>query len=144
MFRAQPTDSSHDRRLGAFTLTELMIVVAVIGMLAALAVPAMARARKQSQGRRIVNDARIIDGAIDQWAIDNGKTDGAAIDNWSQAGIVSYTGDKWTITAQGALMFNDVLGNSYSFATVGWNPQVSVNYTSRIALSGVGVDWGIY
>ena len=128
----------------AFTLVEIMVVVAIIGLLVALAVPAMAKARKQSQGRRIVNDARIIDGAIDQWALDNGKKDGDAIDNWSQSGIVSYTGGKWTITAQGALMFNDVLGNTYGFATVGNTPQVMVNFTSRTALSGVGVDWGIY
>ena len=42
----------------AFTLVEIMIVVAIIGLLAALAVPGFVKARKQSQGRRIVNDAR--------------------------------------------------------------------------------------
>ena len=52
----------------AFTLVEIMIVVAIIGLLAALAVPGFVKARKQSQGRRIVNDARQMDAAIDQWA----------------------------------------------------------------------------
>jgi type II secretory pathway pseudopilin PulG len=136
----------------------MMIVVAIVGLLAALALPAFARSRKRSQGSRIVSDARIIDAAIDQWALDNGKKDGDAIDNWSQSGIVSYTGSKWTITSGspvtsggsaggssgGALMFLDVLGNAYPFATVGWSPQVWVNYNSKLALNGVNIDWGPY
>src|SRR5207245_7491141 len=63
----------------AFTLVEIMIVVAIIGLLAALAVPGFVKARKQSQGRRILNDARQMDAAIDQWALEKGKKDGDAV-----------------------------------------------------------------
>ena len=140
----QGDKQKHHRRCHAFTLVEIMIVVAIIGLLSVLVVPSFVKARKQSQGRRIINDARIIDAAIDQWAQDNGKKDGDAIDTWSQNGIVSYTKNKWTVTGVGALMFNDVLGNSYGFTVVGWSPQVRVNYTSRMALEGVGIDWGPY
>jgi len=56
-----------------------MIVVAIIGLLAALAIPGFVKARKQSQGRRILNDARQMDAAIDQWALETGQTDGNAI-----------------------------------------------------------------
>ena len=63
----------------AFTLVEIMIVVAIIGLLVALAIPGFVKARKQSQGRRIINDCRQMDAAIDQWALENGQTDGATV-----------------------------------------------------------------
>ena len=61
-----------NRRAG-FTLVEIMIVVAIIALLAAIAVPGFLRSRKRSQATAILNDARIIDGAIDQYAIENNK-----------------------------------------------------------------------
>ena len=62
-----------------FTLVEIMIVVAIIRLLAALAIPGFVKARKQSQGRRIFNDCRQMDSAINQWALKTGQTDGNAI-----------------------------------------------------------------
>src|ERR1035438_8258616 len=55
------------RHMGGFTLVEIMIVVAIIGLLVVLALPSMIKSRKQSQGRRILNDARQMDAAVDQW-----------------------------------------------------------------------------
>ena len=52
-----------------FTLVEIMIVVAIIALLAAIAVPGFLRARKRSQASRILNDLRMIDSAVDQYAI---------------------------------------------------------------------------
>ena len=45
----------------AFTLVEIMIVVAIIALLAAIAVPGFLRARKRAQGSRIMNDLRLIE-----------------------------------------------------------------------------------
>jgi prepilin-type N-terminal cleavage/methylation domain-containing protein len=59
----------HNR--GGFTLVEIMIVVAIIALLAAIAVPGFLRARKRSQATAILNDARVIGGAVDQYAIEN-------------------------------------------------------------------------
>ena len=56
---------------GGFTLVEIMIVVAIIALLAAIAVPGFLRSRKRSQATAILNDARIISGAIDQYAIES-------------------------------------------------------------------------
>src|SRR5262245_30639542 len=56
---------------GGFTLVEIMIVVAIIALLAAIAVPGFLRARKRSQASRILNDLRLIDAACDQYAIEN-------------------------------------------------------------------------
>ena len=50
-----------------------MIVVAIIALLAAIAVPGFMRARKRSQASRILTDLRLIDSAIDQYAIENNK-----------------------------------------------------------------------
>lgn len=116
----------------AFTLVEIMIVVAIIGLLAALAIPGFVKARKQSQGRRILNDVRQMDAAVDQWALENGKQDGDAINTTSAS---SYLKTAWKS--------NDLLGNSFNVTVVG-GTQISVSATTKSALTGVGIDWGAY
>src|SRR3954467_5494354 len=64
----------HSRRSG-FTLVEIMIVVAIIALLAAIAVPSFLRARKRSQATATLETLRLLDGAKDQYAIENGKGD---------------------------------------------------------------------
>ena len=59
-----------------FTLVEIMIVVAIIAMLAAIAVPGFLRARKRTQASRILNDLRLIDSAVDQYAIETNRITG--------------------------------------------------------------------
>lgn len=58
-----------------FTLVEIMIVVAIIGLLAAIAIPSFVRARTTSQTNACINNLRQMDGAKDQWAIENNKVD---------------------------------------------------------------------
>ena len=57
-----------------FTLVEIMIVVAIIGLLAAIAIPNFVRARQTSQTNACINNLRQLDGAKQQWALENGKT----------------------------------------------------------------------
>jgi prepilin-type N-terminal cleavage/methylation domain-containing protein len=66
-------------RHAGFTLVEIMIVVAIIALLAAIAVPGFLRARKRSQASKILNDLRLIDGAVDQYAIETGRTTGFTV-----------------------------------------------------------------
>ncbi len=117
----------------AFSLLELMIVVALIGLLATLALPAFLRVRKQTQGKRIVNDARVIDTAIDAWAMENNKADGDSIDT---VAIMGYS-------KSGQLRLTDVLNNPYAITKVGTG-QVQISTVTKSALAGVGIDWGAY
>ncbi|HEY1581560.1 MAG TPA: prepilin-type N-terminal cleavage/methylation domain-containing protein, partial [Chthoniobacterales bacterium] len=78
--------STLTKKRGGFTLVEIMIVVAIIALLAAIAVPGFLRARKRSQASRVINDLRLIDSAVDQYAIENNKTTGTTVGtkDWTQ------------------------------------------------------------
>ena len=54
-----------------FTLVEIMIVVAIIGLLAAIAIPNFVRARTTSQQNACINNLRQYDGAVQQYALEN-------------------------------------------------------------------------
>ena len=87
LFYPSVTSSFPHRRAG-FTLVEIMIVVAIIALLAAIAVPNFLRARKRSQATRILQDLRMIDSAIDQYAIETNKTTGATVDWTDRKSVV--------------------------------------------------------
>ena len=66
-----------------FTLTELMIVVAIIGLLTTLAMPNLAKARDTSRLNMIYSNLRALDAAKDQWALDHNKATGTPVDDIS-------------------------------------------------------------
>ena len=68
------------RALGVegFTLVEIMIVVTLIGLLATIAIPNWVHARSVSQASACINNLRQIDGAVQQWALENRQAGGAS------------------------------------------------------------------
>ncbi len=55
-----------------FTLVEIMIVVVIIGLLAAMAIPAFQKVRQSSQDKAVLNNARQLSAAADQYFLENG------------------------------------------------------------------------
>jgi prepilin-type N-terminal cleavage/methylation domain-containing protein len=104
---------------GGFTLVEIMIVVAIIALLAAIAVPGFIRARKRSQASRILEDLRMIDAAIDQYAIETNKSTNHTV-AWSPD-IIAYLKPNSQLYITGA----SVLGQSYAGMT--WQVDVTIN-----------------
>jgi len=118
-------------RRGGFTLVEIMIVVAIIALLAAIAVPGFLRARKRSQASKIINDLRMIDSAIDQYAIEFAKKSGdtVKVTDWT-----NYVKKDTVLYATG----QDLFGADYGDQTVDSLPSVPA--TSKTNLSDVTDD----
>ena len=126
-----------NKRRGAFTLVEIMIVVAIIALLAAIAVPGFLRARKRSQASRILNDLRMIDAAVDQYAVETNRSTGntVAVADWTnylKKGTVLYNSG------------NSILGSAYGPQTVDTIPQVvSADYATLSDVASTGF-WSPY
>ena len=121
-----------------FTLVEIMIVVAIIALLAAIAVPGFLRARKRSQASRILNDLRMIDSAVDQYAIETNRRTGdtVAVADWTN------------YVKKGSLLYlngNSILGTAYGAQTVDSIPQVpaaDLGVLSDVAGTGFWSPYG--
>lgn len=99
-----------------FTLVEIMIVIAIIGLLCAIAIPNYVRARANSQASACINNLRELSNAADQFALEHGKTTGYSI---------NYPVD---VTAYIKLNSANAVppcpaGGNYSMQTIGSVPQ---------------------
>ena len=127
----------HSKRAG-FTLVEIMIVVAIIALLAAIAVPGFLRARKRSQASKILNDLRMIDGAVDQYAIETSRKTGDAV---GVADWTNYLKKDTNLYRTG----QDLFGDDYGTQTVDTVPQVpsaALTTLSDVASTGFWSPYG--
>src|SRR5437773_7680920 len=105
------------RDRAGFALVEIMIVVGIITLLAALALPGMLRARKRAQASRVKDDLRLIEAAVDQYAIETQRQPGwvVSIPDWT-----AYLKRETHLCTPG----RDVLGHDFGSQTVDEIPTV--------------------
>lgn len=112
-------------RQSAFTLVEIMVIVALIGMLSVIAIPNFLRNRKRSQATQLLEDLRILDFAVDQYALECGKGTNFSP---SFADLQAYIKRDTRLYASGN---TDILGNSFGSFTVDTTPKVpAASFTS--------------
>ena len=119
------------RSVQGFTLVEIMIVVAIIALLAAIAVPGFLRARQKSQGSTMKNDLRMIDSAKQQYAIENNKGGNALTPNWTDLTPYFQPGSRLATAATGV----DIFGAAYNINDLSTMP--TINNTTYTSLSKV-------
>ncbi|HIG29359.1 MAG TPA: prepilin-type N-terminal cleavage/methylation domain-containing protein [Verrucomicrobiales bacterium] len=96
-----------------FTLVEIMIVVAIIGLLAAIAIPNFVKARTTAQKNACIANLKQIDGAKEQWALENKKS----------AGTASVEADVNAFLKAGPLCPG---GGTYAYNVVGTDPTCTL------------------
>jgi len=107
-----------------FTLVEIMIVVAIIGLLAAIAVPNFVKARTASQKNACIANLKQIDGAKASWALEQKKTTTDTPVDTDLFGATAYIRDKPDCPG----------GGTYTLDTVANKPSCSLAATAAHSL----------
>lgn len=101
-----------------FTLVEIMIVVAIIGLLAAIAIPSFMKARTQSQMNACINNLRMLEAGKEQWALAQKKSSGDPVATDDEAAVLAYVKNPSSAT-------NCPSGGTVTFNAVGTNASCS-------------------
>lgn len=121
-----------------FTLVEIMIVVAIIGIIIAIAVPAFLRARENSRGTACQENLSKIDGAKESYAMEFRLANGAACD------FPQLINPNGAATGEGYLKAQPQCpsGGAYFVASIGAPPQCTIggngNFTDHVVVGGAG------
>ena len=110
-----------------FTLVEIMIVVAIIGILIAIAVPGFLRARENSRGRACQENLTKIDGAKEQWALELKHSNDTPISD-----DAAFLGDENIFGPNGYVKKEPKCpsGGSYTINNIGTDPTCNIGTTN--------------
>ena len=113
-------------RLAAFTLVEIMIVVAIIGLLATIAIANFMYVRSTAQANACINNMHQIDGAVTEWALEKGKKTGDPAPS-----LITDLTPYIKLNSSGSIP-SCPAGGSYIMGTVGAIPQISCSLSSSV------------
>ncbi|MEI6561994.1 MAG: prepilin-type N-terminal cleavage/methylation domain-containing protein [Verrucomicrobiota bacterium] len=114
-------------RRGGFTLVEIMIVVAIIALLATIAVPNFLRARLRSQATACKQDLRMLDAALEQYAIENNKQGSSKV---TFNDLKPYIKENSPLYYSGG---NDTLGNKITLSDITTGVKVPTATANAVA-----------
>jgi len=109
-----------------FTLVEIMIVVAIIGIIIAIAIPSFLRAREVSRSRSCQENLSKVDGAKEQYALDQNLGDGQAVPGGmaTLVGNTNYIKVTPTCAAGGTYTLNNVgIDPACTYTPPTWAPD---------------------
>ena len=122
-----------------FTLVEIMIVVAIIGLLAAIAVPSFMRARTRALATTILNECHQLDGAKDQYALENSKS-GTVSPGFADLTPYLKMGSQLADGSGG----NDLMGNPIGINNIQTRLQISSATKTSLSVAVDDTFWGPY